>query len=523
MIERDPKYYLTGYDGEDPFKAPFYLRSLIFDGPEGDLNNRLIVAFNSMIREHEFFKEHCLSGASSAPDMPKKIVIVNASHDALPTSYETARVFESLCKEKGREVPIKVVNTREELTREVEEDPENTLLFSQCVDKNVYNVRLAPELEKMGVVLVPGKVTAPGSVFSDKDSTYRLLSEYGKDWTKVAKYKKVDVEEKDIHQVVDDIFESIYELEQEIGQRTFFCKPEEGGGGLGGFRITKTDDGFIIPDLSKVTGDLSEIHPTYIDIDTTNEAKMRELLWIYRMFASDEKTRKSYLKVQLPVMSVPDEEAITILKGYVKSSEKKRNAKMKTMVTSRDVTHKRLCEAIEKFEKKYGRRYIPLVNEHLDFGLWGLRAHFRLSCRGPVLETMYHRIFQLGFTEEGMGYLGGDNISNKQTGELEITRLGPINQVMLDALGGQTELFDTLMKGADALYELSRLLPEGEREVVPLRLQLDLAPISKRIGEGNADTARGMCLASRWSEFIYNATEWFEDSLKYYNWKKKRK
>ena len=153
-----------------------------------------------------------------------------------------------------------------------------TLLISQCVDKEVYNVNLAAELESKGVVLVPGKATAPGSVFSDKDSTYRLLSENGSDWQEVARYRKVDVDGKTTAQVVDNIFEFLDELKRETGERTFFVKPREGGGGLGGFRITITDNGYIIPDLSKVTGCAKEIHPTFIDFDTSGQRQIAGII-----------------------------------------------------------------------------------------------------------------------------------------------------------------------------------------------------------------------------------------------------
>ena len=231
----------------------------------------------------------------------------------------------------------------------------------------------------------------------------------------------------------------------------------------------------------------------------------------------------NYLKVKLPVIDKPDKGSIGVLREYLAGSELKRHRKLAGMVLSPDQARKKLTEAIKIFEKKFYRRYVPLVNEHIDFGLWGLRAHYRLSSEGPILETMYHRVFQLGFTEEGLGYVGSDNISNKQTGDLEITRLGPVNEIMLDAIGGEKALFDTLFTGAEALAALTGLVPEEERGHIPLRLQLDLAAISRRIGEGNADTARGLCLASRWPEFVRNAEEWLEDSLGYYGWKKGRK
>ena len=521
MIERDPKYYTTGYDGPDPRKAPFYINVLSFDGPEGDFNAALINKFNDFIKGLDMAGSCRLkSGSREGGEVPSRIVVVNASHDDLPTSYETARIFSAFCEAEGWGTRVVVVNSREELLKEVNADPGSTLLMSQCVDKKVYNVATAEEMGQRGTVTVPGTVTAPGSVFSDKDSTYRLLSEDGKDWSKVARYRKIPVDDKAVEEVVEGIFSAIDELEHLTGDITFFVKPHEGGGGLGGFRITKVKEGYIIPDLSKVSGDLSEIHPTFIDFDISNEAKLRELLWIYRLFAGNEKMSKNYLKVELPILDRDEKEAIGILKEYLAGSELKRHQKLAGMVLSPDEARGKLVEAIKVFEKKFYRRYVPLVNEHIDFGLWGLRAHYRLSKEGPILETMYHRVFQLGFTEEGLGYVGSDNISNKQTGDLEITRLGPLNEIMLEAIGGEEALFNTLYKGAEALAELAELVPEDDRWHVPLRLQLDLATISRRIGEGNADTARGLCLASRWTEFVRNAEEWLKDSLDYYAWKK---
>jgi hypothetical protein len=328
---------------------------------------------------------------------------------------------------------------------------------------------------------------------------------------------------KTVEDVVGGIFDAIDELEKEIGENTFFVKPHEGGGGLGGFRITKTQKGYIIPDLSKVSGDLAEIHPTFLDLDVTNEAKVRELLWIYRLFSSNEKMTSNYILLDLPIEGADDATAIKVLKNYLQGCAEKREHKLASILITPDEARKKLVSAIKIFEKKFNRRYIPLVNEHIDFGLWGLRAHYRLSHKGPRLETIYHRIFQLAFTEEGIGYLGSDNISNKQTGELEILRLGPINEIMLEAVGGEETLFGTLLKGAEALAALAELVPDEEKNRVPIRLQLDLAMISQRIGEGNADTARGLCLASRWTEFVQNAREWFEDSLVYYAWKKGQK
>lgn len=35
-----------------------------------------------------------------------------------------------------------------------------------------------------------------------------------------------------------------------------------------------------------------------------------------------------------------------------------------------------------------------------------------------------------------------------------------------------------------------------------------------------SDTARGLSIASLWTEFVRNSGEWFENNLAYYAWKK---
>ncbi|MEK6195169.1 MAG: hypothetical protein N2F24_13200 [Deltaproteobacteria bacterium] len=45
---------------------------------------------------------------------------------------------------------------------------------------------------------------------------------------------------------------------------------------------------------------------------------------------------------------------------------------------------------------------------------------------------------------------------------------------------------------------------------------MDIAPIDGKIGEGNADTARGQALGTRWSDFVGNMRDWFRDCLNYY-------
>jgi hypothetical protein len=99
-------------------------------------------------------------------------------------------------------------------------------------------------------------------------------------------------------------------------------------------------------------------------------------------------------------------------------------------------------------------------------------------------------------------------------------RLGPLDPVLVESSGGEEKLFASLDKGSHALLLLADRGAEREKYMVPFRVQLDIAAVASRIGEGNADTARGMCLASRWTDFIENAEEWIRDSINYYSWKK---
>jgi len=322
MIEREARFYTAGYDGELPEEAPLYVRSLVFDETEGDFNEELIQAFNRFLIEKNIFPEHRLIKNGTLKARPRKIIVINASQDDLPTSYETARVFSEYLEEEGMDIPVKVVNTWQDLVTELEPGPEDTLVISQCVDKKVYNKELAERMEARGIVIVPGKVTAPGGIFSDKDSTYRLLSDNGRVWDNVARYIKIDVDSRSVEDVVGHIFRALNRLAKDTGDTVFFVKPHEGGGGLGGFRITKKDGGYIIPDLSKLTGDSSGIHPTFINIDTGDAARLRELLWIYRLFGSDEKLRSNYLFVDLPVIDTDDDKAVDILKEYRRMQRK---------------------------------------------------------------------------------------------------------------------------------------------------------------------------------------------------------
>jgi hypothetical protein len=126
----------------------------------------------------------------------------------------------------------------------------------------------------------------------------------------------------------------------------------------------------------------------------------------------------------------------------------------------------------------------------------------------------------LALTEEGVSYVGSDNISNKHTGVLESVRLTPIKETMVNTVGGRTAFLDLLKRGGLAASALVATQEPELRCRIPVRCQLDIAPIDGKIGEGNADTARGQALGTRWPDFVANMREWIQDCLKYYSMRK---
>ncbi len=399
----------------------------------------------------------------------------------------------------------RIVNTRKELLGELKKAPSQTLVLSHCVNSLCYNTATAKEIARMGSVVSPGEYTAPGSLFSSKLKTYRMLTEKGGEKL-IADYSFIDPGEKTAGEVAGAILDA---AEKDSRTDKFFIKPTTGGGGLGGFRLSKkTIKGrryFFLPDMSRLSGRTGKSLMEPLNIDPQNRGALEELWWIYKKFSSSPVLKKNYIHVKLQNSSD--------LAGLLKQ-------KPLGEWVSRYEAENKLASAIKLFEKKFTRRYAPLVNHHIDFGTWGLRAHYRLGRKGIILETAYARIFQIRFSPRGIGYVGADNISNKQTGELELDRLVPINPVMTRALGGENNMFDLLRKGADAFRVFIKELPPELRDKVPLRVQFDIAPVDGYICEGNADTARGFCLAQNFNSFVQNAREWYRDSLDFYSYVK---
>ncbi len=521
MIERSPKYYRVNYQGERLEDSPFYQAALSFDRKSGDYGQSIIDNFNQSLQSTPELSKFRIN-PHPIRNLPKKVVIIDASSDRLPTSPETARVIDQICRNRNYPIVTYVVDTKEELFQAITSTPKETLILSQCVDKNTYNVNVAWKLEELGCVIVPGDITAPGGIFSDKEKTYRLLSENGTRWDLIPPFERIEVEGISHAKVAENILDKANSLADRFNTNQFFIKPPEGGGGLGGFRLIKMGNGYILPDLSKVSGISKGIHPSYINIDANNTDKLEELTWIFRLFWSSPYYAKTYLWMDLPSLreQYHKNSDIDALRAYIISSNKELNNAYQKHILSKGDAANKISESIESFEKKFKKRYIPIVCKEIDFGSWGLRAHLRLSRTGPKVETIYSRIFQIALTPDGIGYVGSDNISNKQTGVLEILRLQPVNKFLVNGCGGISKLNLSLRHGIEALTKLVGLLPNHKQPNLPVRIQVDLSAPSAMVCEGNADTARGFALASRWSNFVNNTEEWFLDSLSYYSWKK---
>ncbi len=514
--ERFIKLYALGHKGPTA-EAPFYRHALGFDGEPGKLGVELISSFNKLAQEDQELSKHALD-LPNVNHLPETIVLIDASNDRLPTGPESFRVLRDEIGRSGVEARCLLVNTREELMEAVNENPQSTLVISECVDSSTYNIEVLEILERMGVIVLPGRVTAPGSIFSDKGATYQMLQDAGQE-NLLARYVSAPASQMSTTQVVSTILDSVDELSREWNTNRFFVKPVTGGSGVGGFRISLTNKGYFVPDLSKVTGDDLEVHPILMDADPKDDRRLDELLWIFSLFSADPYYSKQYMWLDIKTLrnrygTGDDREA---LRRHLLKAEAIHTTKAEERSMDRNSMHAKLEDAVRRYEEHFSKRYDPVICEYIDFGAWGLRAHYRLTNRGIQLECIYARIFQLALTEEGVCYVGSDNISNKHTGKLEAVRLTPIKEVMVNTVGGRAAFLNLLEKGGIASSALvSTQEPELLRRI-PVRCQMDLAPIGGKIGEGNADTARGRALGMRWSDFVANMREWIQDCLNLYS------
>jgi hypothetical protein len=517
--QRFVELYALGHKGPIT-EAPFYLHALGFDSEPGKLGVELISSFNKLAQKDEELSKYALD-LSMEKHFPDTIVLIDASNDRLPTGPESFRVLQDETRRLGIKAHCLLVNTKEELLAAVNKNPASALVISECVDSKTYNVEVLDILEGMGVVVLPGRVTAPGGIFSNKGTTYQMLQDAGRE-NLLARYVTVPASQMSTSQVVSAILDNVDKYSQHWNTNRFFVKPVTGGSGVGGFRISRTNSGYFIPDLSKVTGDALEILPIRMDVETTEDHRLDELLWIFSLFSSDPYYSKQYLWVSLETLkgrygTNDDKEA---LRQHLLKTQAVQAARAEERSLDRDGMHSKLEAAVRQYETHFSKRYDPVFCEHIDFGAWGLRAHYRLTQRSIALESIYARIFQLALTEEGVSYVGSDNISNKHTGVLESVRLTPIKETMVNTVGGRIAFLELLKNGGLAASSLVATQAPALRNRIPVRCQLDIAPIDGKIGEGNADTARGQALGTRWPDFLANMREWFQDCLKYYSMQK---
>jgi len=508
--------YALGHEGPI-VEAPFYLHALGFDSEPGRLGAKLISSFNKLAQEDKELSKYALDLAD-ATSFPETIVLIDASNDRLPTGPESFRVLQDETTRLGIKARCLLVNTKEELMEAVNENPKSTLVISECVDSRAYNIEVLKILERMGVIVLPGRVTAPGYIFSDKGATYQMLQDAGQE-NLLARYVLAPASQMNTSRVVSTILDSVDEYSQKWNTNRFFVKPVTGGSGVGGFRISLTDKGYFVPDLSKVTGDNLEVHPILMDVDPQDDHRLDELLWIFSLFSADPYYSRQYIRVDLETLkhrygTGDDREA---LRQHLLKTGAIHTAKAEERSLDRNSMHAKLEDAVMRYEEHFSKRYDPVICEYIDFGAWGLRAHYRLTDRGIQLECVYARIFQLALTEEGACYVGSDNISNKHTGVLEAVRLTPIKEVMVNTVGGRAPFLDLLRKGGLAASALVSTQEPELRRRIPVRCQMDLAPIGGKIGEGNADTARGQVLGTKWPDFVTNMREWLNDCLRLYS------
>ena len=517
--QRFVELYSLGHKGPIT-EAPFYIHALGFDSEPGKLGVELISSFNELAQEDEELSKHALD-LPNAAHFPDTIVLIDASNDRLPTGPESFRVLEDEIKRLGIKSDCILVNTKEELMAAVNKNPMSTLVISECVDSGTYNIEVLDILEGMGVIVLPGRVTAPGAIFSNKGKTYQMLQDAGKE-NLLARYVTVPASQMNTSQVVSTILDNVDKFSQHWNTNRFFVKPVTGGSGVGGFRISRTNSGYFVPDFSKVTGNALEILPIRMDVDPENDQRLEELLWIFSLFSSDPYYSKQYMWVNLETLrnryeTSNDRET---LRQHLLKTSTIQTTRAEERSLGRDRMQAKLEEAILRYESHFSKRYDPVFCEHINFGAWGLRAHYRLTKRSVALESIYARIFQLALTEEGVSYVGSDNISNKHTGVLEAVRLTPIKETMVNTIGGRKAFLNLLKRGGLAASALVATQEPELRRRIPVRCQLDIAPIDGKIGEGNADTARGQALGTRWPDFVANMREWFRDCIRCYSMQK---
>ena len=181
-----------------------------------------------------------------------------------------------------------------------------------------------------------------------------------------------------------------------------------------------------------------------------------------------------------------------------------------------------MSSAIENYEQVFDARYLPLICNWIDFGLFSVRVHLRLSREGMVVETLYARLFPVEFSDDSIGVVGVDSITNRTEGGMELNRYTPLVPPLVAYAGGAERLCEKIRGAFDAFARFLSLVDPCERGRIPVRAEFDLSPLNGLIAEGNADPVRAQCANSRWARFSENSAQWAEDALSLYSWKSQK-
>ncbi len=501
-----------------------------FDSASGNLTDSIIEQLNCWSSEASPFRNFHLHNAEGSR-YPDKILLLDGSPNRLPLAGETKRVADEYLQAKGLSIPVIVVNRREDLLARIAQAPGQTLILSQAAQRSLFDVQLAKALQERGAVIVPGPLTAPGGPLSNKKNTYEILNsgwfgleeQNGGPPRVTGRYQPVSVNGAGASAIAETILDTAKLLAEKWGASTLFVKPQEGGGGRGTFRLDVLPQGYVLPDLRRLGLPADHIVPLPLTLDPDNRNHITALNWVANRFASSPATSKAYI----PDMKLADEirskkGGATVAHVYKKGFAQIRN-QMQEAAETREQARMRLARAIESYQQLYGVPYQPLICEWIDFGLFGIRAHFRISRKGLIVEALYVRLFPVEFSKKAIGGIGVDSITNRENGGMEFNRYAPLVPPLVASVGGRDVLVQKIQNAFHAFACFLSLLPQEEREKLPVRAEFDISPVSGFVVEGNADPVRGHCSNVSWERFRANCLEWMEDALDYYAWKFRKK
>ena len=527
LIAREPSLYNLTPDASGGV-WDLYRVSQEFDSDLGDLNDTLIENLNHWASREPRFADLRITEDASPIRRPGEILLLDGSPSRLPLTMETARVMRAHLKQLGLSIPVRVLNRREELLARAAKAPKELLVISQTAQKSLYDATLAKVLESRGIVVAPGPLTAPGGPLSNKKTTYELLNGNGADTGNsktdgrgrhlTAGYEAVELNGGRPADTATAILDRASALSRKWDATTFFIKPQEGGGGRGCFRLDVYPNGFGLPDLSKLGVAADSATPLPLSLDADDPNHLRAMDWLVHRFQASPATSKAYIKTQRVGGGAPPNGLGQILRSCTPRLE----SQLRESSLSREDSIRLLASAIENYEQAFDARYLPLICNWIDFGLFSVRVHLRLSREGPVVETLYARLFPVEFSDDSIGVVGVDSITNRTEGGMELNRYAPLVPALVAYAGGAERLCEKIHGAFDAFARFLSLVGDCERGRVPVRAEFDLSPMNGLIAEGNADPVRAQCANSRWERFYENCAQWTDDALSFYSWKSQK-